>query len=143
MTTYYHKNTKTTTLDRDPVHNLERELKIRGFSRMTIESYLTYNMLFLEFSKKNPMEITNDDIRTYLESMKDKGCANSTLNVALNALKFYYKQVLKRKFFFDIKGVKKTNYLPTVLSKQEIERMLAVTTNPKHNFLISLMYSAG
>ena len=30
-----------------------------------------------------------------------------------------------------------------MLSKEEIERMLAKTTNPKHNFLISLMYSAG
>lgn len=143
MNTYYHKNTRSTTLDRDSVHNLERELKIRGFSRRTIESYLLYNRLFLEFAKKSSKEVTNDDIRSYLESMKDKGCANSTLNVALNALKFYYKGILKRGFFFDIRGAKKTEYLPTVLSKEEFERMLAVTTNPKHHFLISLMYSAG
>jgi site-specific recombinase XerD len=143
MDTFYHKNTRTTTSDRDSVHNLERELKIRGFSPRTVDSYLTYNRLFLEFSKKSPTAITNNDIRQYLESMKDKGCANSTLNVALNALKFYYKGILKRQFFFDIKGAKKTDYLPTVLSKQEIERMLLVTTNQKHNFLISLMYSAG
>jgi site-specific recombinase XerD len=143
MHTSYQKNTKTTTADRDSVHNLERELKIRGLSRRTIESYLLYNRLFLEFIKKNPTAVTNNDVRTYLESMKDKGCANSTLNVALNALKFYYSQILKRKFFFDIKGAKKTEYLPTVLSKEEIARMLEVTTNPKHHFLISLMYSSG
>ena len=143
MNTFYHKNARTTTSDRDVAHNLERELKIRGFSRRTIESYLLYNRLFLEFIKKNPTAVTNDDIRRYLESLKDRGCANSTLNVALNALKFYYRQILKRKFFFDIKGAKKSNYLPTVLSKEEIERMLAVTENPKHHFLISLMYSAG
>ena len=58
-------------------------------------------------------------------------------------MKFYYKGILKRGFFFDIKGAKKTDYLPTVLSKQEIGRMLKETTNPKHNFLICLMYSAG
>lgn len=143
MNTFYRKNTKNTTLDRDPVHNLERELKIRGFSRRTIESYLLYNRLFLEFIKKSPKEVTNEDVRKYLESIKDKGCANSTLNVALNALKFYYRQILKRKFFFDIKGAKKSNYLPVILSKEEIQRMLEVTTNPKHHFLISLMYSAG
>lgn len=143
MHTSYHKNTRTTTFDRDSMHNLERELKIRGFSRRTIDSYLTYNRLFLEFIKKSPTAVNNDDIRHYLESMKDKGCANSTLNVALNALKFYYKGILKRGFFFDIRGSKKTDYLPTVLSKQEIERMLKETANPKHNFLLSLMYSAG
>lgn len=143
MNTLYHKNTRTTTLERDSVYNLERELKIRGFSPKTIKSYLAYNRLFLEFAQKGPMEITNNDIRAYLESIKDEGCANSTLNVALNALKFYYKGILKRGFFFDIKGAKKTEYLPTVLSKQEIEKMLLETKNLKHHFLVSLMYSAG
>jgi site-specific recombinase XerD len=143
MNTYYHQNKKTTTEERDPLHNLEQELRIRGFSPRTIESYLLYNKLFLQFSEKSPKEVTNDDIRQYLISLKDKDCANSTLNVALNALKFYYREVLKRKFFFDIKGAKKSNYLPVVLSREEIERMLEKTTNPKHNFLISLMYSAG
>ncbi|EKD58553.1 MAG: phage integrase family protein [uncultured bacterium] len=89
------------------------------------------------------MEITNNDIRAYLESIKDKGCANSTLNVALNALKFYYRGILKRGFFFDIKSAKKTDYLPVILSKEEIGRMLDSTSNPKHHFLISLLYSAG
>jgi len=143
MNTYYHKNGRKTTEEREYVHNLERELKIRGFSRRTTDSYLLYNRLFLEFIKKSPREVTNDDIRRYLESIIDRGCASSTLNVALNALKFYYREILKRKFFFDIKGAKKTNYLPTILSKEEIQKMLAVTKNPKHHFLISLMYSAG
>lgn len=139
----YHRNKKTTTEERDPLHNLEQELRIRGFSPRTIESYLLYNKLFLQFSNKSCKEVTNEDIRQYLISLKDKNCANSTLNVALNALKFYYREVLRRKFFFDIKGAKKTNYLPTILSREEIERMLEKTVNPKHNFLISLMYSAG
>lgn len=143
MNTYYHTNIKTTTQERDPLYNLEQELRIRGFSPKTIKSYLLYNKLFLEFIRKSPKSVRNDDIRQYLISLKDKDCANSTLNVALNALKFYYREILKRKFFFDIKGAKRTSYLPTVLSKEEIERMLATTTNPKHNFLISLMYSAG
>ena len=143
MNTGYHKNTKTTTEEREPLKNLERELKIRGFSKRTIESYVLYNRLFLEFIKKSPKEVTNIDIRSYLECLKDRNCANSTLNVALNALKFYYRQLLKRKFFFDIKGAKKTNHLPAVLSKDEISCMLEKTTNPKHHFLISLLYSSG
>lgn len=143
MNTYYHKNKKTTTQERDPLYALEQELRIRGFSPKTIKSYVLYNKLFLQFSNKSPKTVTNDDIRQYLISLKDRDCANSTLNVALNALKFYYRQILKRKFFFDIKGAKKTSYLPVVLSKEEIERMLIKTINPKHNFLISLMYSAG
>jgi integrase/recombinase XerD len=143
MNIAYHTNTKTTIQERDPLYNLEQELRIRGFSRETIKSYVLYNKLFLEFIQKSPKSVNNDDIRQYLISLKDRDCASSTLNVALNALKFYYREILKRKFFFDIKGAKKTNYLPTILSKDEIDRMLVKTINPKHNFLISLMYSAG
>ena len=143
MGSYYHKDTKTTRQERTALYNLERELKIRGLSRRTIESYLLYNRLFLEFADKCPSEITNEDIRRYLESFVDRGCAHSTLNVALNALKFYYGQILQRKFFYGIKGAKKTGYLPIVLSKEEVARMLNLTKNPKHHFLISLMYSAG
>lgn len=143
MDTYYHRRKSTTTGERNPLNNLERELKIRGFSPKTVKSYWLYNRLFLEFVKKSPKEVSNDDIRQYLLFLKDKNCANSTLNVALNALKFYYRQILRRKFFFDIKGAKKSQYLPVVLSREEIGRMLEKTENPKHNFLISLMYSAG
>lgn len=143
MNTWYHKNAKTTTFDRDPLHSLERELKIRGFSRRTIESYMLYNKLFLKYISKSPKEVSNEDIRDYLEHLKDGGCAASTLNVALNALRFYYREILKRKFFFDIKTAKRSTYLPVVLSKDEISKMLEVTKNPKHHFLISLMYSAG
>lgn len=143
MNTDYHINKKTTIQERSPLYNLEQELRIRGFSPKTVKSYLLYNKLFLQFSQKSPKSVTNEDIRGYLISIKDRNCSSSTLNVALNALKFYYRQVLKRRFFFDIKSAKKTNYLPTILSKEEIERMLAAATNPKHNFLISLMYSAG
>lgn len=139
----YHKNKKTTIQERDPLYNLERELKIRGFSPRTIEAYLLYNKLFLQFSRKSPKTITNEDIRRYLMFLRDKNCSSSTLNVALNALKFYYRQILKRKFFYDIKCAKKTDYLPTVLSKEEIAKMLSKMANPKHNFLIALMYSAG
>ena len=135
MNVYYHKNKNTTMAARDPLNNLERELKIRGFSPRTVKSYLLQNKSFLNFIKKSPKEISNDDIRQYLLFLKNKNCTNSTLNVALNALKFYYRQILKRKFFFDIKGAKKSQYLPVILSKEEIRRMLEKTKNPKHNLI--------
>jgi site-specific recombinase XerD len=143
MATFYHGKNKTTTQERSPLYNLERELKIRGFSQKTIKSYCLYNRLFLTFIQKSPKEVKNDDIKKYLQNLKNSGAANSTLNVAINALKFYYSQILRRRFFFDIKHAKKSNYLPVVLSPEEIDKMIDAITNPKHKFLISLMYAAG
>ena len=42
-----------------------------------------------------------------------------------------------------MKRPKKNKYIPIVLSKQEINRMLEVTTNKKHHFIISLFYGTG
>jgi len=38
---------RTIRIERDPMYNLERKLKIRGFSRKTIEAYLHYKNLTL------------------------------------------------------------------------------------------------
>lgn len=71
MNTFYHNKKKTTTQERDPLYNLERELKIRGFSQKTNKSYCLYNRLFLTFIKKSPKEVKNGDIKKYLEHLKD------------------------------------------------------------------------
>lgn len=134
---------RTTRIERDPMYNLERELKIRGFSYKTIKAYLHYNIKFLNFARKSPKEISNEDIKRYLEYLADKDVSNATLNLAINALKFYYTQVLKRRFFFDIKHPKKEKRLPVVLTKDEIRKMLEATKNLKHKLLMEIMYASG
>lgn len=134
---------RTTRIERDPMYNLERELKIRGFSRKTIKAYLHYNIKFLNFARKSPKEIANEDVKRYLEYLANKQVSNATLNLAINALKFYYTQILKRRFFFDIKHPKKEKRLPVVLTKEEIRKMLEVTKNLKHKLLMEIMYASG
>ncbi len=90
---------KTTRIERDPMYNLERELKIRGFSSQTVKSYLYYNKKLLLFANKNSKNISTDDIKEYLLYLKNRKLSSSTLNSAVNAIKFYYTQILKRKFF--------------------------------------------
>jgi site-specific recombinase XerD len=134
---------RTTRIERDPMYNLERELKIRGFSFKTIKAYLHYNRKFLNFARKSTKEISNEDIKQYLEYLANKGVSNATLNLAISALKFYYTQVLKRRFFFDIKHSKKEKRLPVVLTKDEIRRMLEVIKNLKHKLLMEIMHASG
>ena len=143
MDTSYHMENRTTREKRDPFYNLERELKIRGLSRKTIKAYLLYNRIFIEWVKKSPRDVGQEDVKRYLEHLVDHGSAASTGNVAINALKFYYSQILRRKFFFDIKHAKKSKYLPTVLSKDEAKRLLACIKNAKHYCIAALLYGAG
>ncbi|MFH0891181.1 MAG: site-specific tyrosine recombinase/integron integrase [Candidatus Falkowbacteria bacterium] len=131
---------------RDPMNNFAREMRIRNFSVKTIEAYLYYNREFLRFASKFSDEINRNDIKDYLDWMYDRGKATSTVNLAINAFKLYYGAIMKRKFFVDdlvVKRPKKEKYLPVVLSKQEIARMISAMDNLKHKLMIQVLYSTG
>ncbi len=87
-------------LDVDPsvwLGELEKELATRKYSPRTIKAYIHYNEEFLKFSRKNPHEVENDDVKDYLfHLVEEKEVSASTLNIAINALKFYYGEVLKK-----------------------------------------------
>ncbi len=134
---------KTRRIERDPIFNLERELRIRGFSDKTIKSYLLYNINFLKFVKKSPKSVTTENIKKYLDHLTRRGVSNTTLNLIINALKFYYKQILRRRLFGRIKRPKKEKHLPVVLSKNEIKEILSQINNVKHKLLLGLMYASG
>ncbi len=124
------------------LENLKQELRIRNYSPKTIKSYVHQNEEFLRFCKKDPREVNTADIKNYLDYLMQSKSASSVA-VAYNALQFYYKEIWKRSFFLNIKQPKRGKYLPVVLSKEEVQKMIAETKNPKHNCIISLLYGTG
>ncbi len=124
--------------------DLRRELLSRKYSYKTIKGYLYFNRDFLNFIRKNPFEITDTDIKDYLIYIaENKQSATSTLNQAINALKFYYGSILKKKFIYEVKRPRKDKKLPTVLSKEEVTKILSSVDNVKHKAVLMLTYSAG
>lgn len=65
------------------------------------------------------------------------------MNIAINALKFYYGTILKHKFIYEIQRPKKDKKLPVVLNRDEVSRILSVVSNIKHKAILMLVYSAG
>jgi len=123
--------------------NLVVELKLRGYSKRTIESYVFHNRKFLEFIRKEPRQITQYDIKRYLlHLIENKKSKPRTVNLAVSALKFYYREFLKRNFN-KIRRMKQEKHLPLVIPKDAIKRMISATKNPKHMVLIEIMYSSG
>lgn len=136
---------KTTRSGRDPIYNLQRELIIRGFSPKTVKSYLYFNIELLKNANKYADEINTNDIKEYLLYLRNRKLANSTMNTAYNAIKFYYSKILRRKFFIgkDLVRVKKEQKIPVVLSKEEIGLILGSVNNVKHKLMLALLYSSG
>lgn len=115
----------------------------RGYSYKTIQAYQDHVRRFLERIQKPLKEISKKDIREYLEEMAEGGKAGSTLNIHLNALKFFFWACLGKKTNVNLKYSRVPNKLPVVLSKDEIRKLLDAIINEKHKFIISFMYSTG
>ena len=70
--------------------------------------------------------------------------SENTLHSRINALKFYYEQVLRRdRFFWEIPRPKKPLQLPKLLNEDELRRLFNALTNKKHKAMLFTAYSAG
>ncbi len=125
------------------IENFRREMMIRKYSNKTIQSYLYHSREILKYTGKDLKDISNEDIKNYLLSIAESGAATSTINGAINALKFFFVKILKIKFSFDIKHVKKDKKLPIVLSREEVLRIINSPVNIKHRLLLMIAYSGG
>jgi site-specific recombinase XerD len=124
--------------------DLRKEMVSRKYSPKTIKAYIYYNKDLLEFTGKGTDNIRERDIKDYLfHLVEEKKVATSTLNSAINALKFYYGTILKKNFPYEIKRPRKDKKLPVVLSKEEIAKILSIVSNIKHKSILMLVYSAG
>ena len=123
---------------------LETELKLRGFTQATQKAYMEHNSKFLNFIKKQPEQITEDDLKLYLADLiSERKQKPASVNLTISALKFFYKDLLRKDIFSNIKPPKSEKKIPTVLSKDEIKQLLDAITNDKHKLLVELLYSSG
>ena len=122
------------------------KLKIRRYSENTFRTYGSY---FKAFLKKHlqfePEQITDEQIKQHIiKTVETHNYATKTQNQIINAIKFYYEQVLgmdKKKFWLD--RPKKENKLPKVISEEDVVRLLVAANNLKHQCIIAIIYSAG
>jgi len=121
----------------------ERELKIKNYSPKTIESYLYGLRKYFSFKGSDFTELDQDSIRDFLLHCEQKHISPQSRNLFLNAIKFYYRKVVKNQHKIDVQSAKKPKSLPVVLSRNEISKILEALKNAKHKLLLSLAYGAG
>ncbi|MEI9958457.1 MAG: tyrosine-type recombinase/integrase [Ferruginibacter sp.] len=123
-----------------------QQLALKAYSSSTIRTYRNEFLQLLQLLKTKPVNnLTVADIKRYMVyAMEKEGISENTAHSRLNALKFYFEQVLAReKFFWEIPRPKKANKLPKVISEEKILEGLLSIKNNKHKTLLLLAYSAG
>ncbi|MEM7371787.1 MAG: tyrosine-type recombinase/integrase [Bacteroidota bacterium] len=129
----------------DALIQLEEQLMLKRYSPHTSKSYRSHFATFLlRYNDIHPTELTETHIRTYLMEVIADGRSESHQNQIINAIKFYYEQVLQqeRKVYY-LPRPKRPQKLPNALSEEEVRRLISVIDNLKHTCIIMMIYSAG
>ena len=121
-------------------------LHLKAYSPSTIKTYRNEFGAFLQVLNTRPAAgITPQELKRYmLYCTIELKLSENSLHSRLNALKFYYEQVLRHeKFFYEIPRPKKQLILPKVLGEKEIGRLFNALDNKKHKAILFTAYSAG
>ncbi len=126
--------------------SLQNEIKVRHYSPKTLKAYsLWAGKLRFFTNSKPPKTLTIDDVKAFLTDLAvEKKVSASSQNQAFNALLFFFRHVLGREFG-KIDGVvraKRKPYIPVVLSRDEVDRVLDNLSVP-YDLVVKLLYGCG
>jgi site-specific recombinase XerD len=125
-----------------------RELTLRGSSPRTIESYVSYVAALAKHYGQSPDRLTDEQIKAYLFGLHTKRkLSASTINVAVNALRSFYRLVLHRSLeevTHAMPRPKQPVRRPRVYSVAEVERLLVAGCRfPRDRAFLATVYAAG
>ena len=119
---------------------------MRHLSIRTEKTYVTWIRRFIFFhQKRHPREMGEAEIRAFISHLAvERGITASTQTVALSALLFLYRDVLKQElpYVSNIERARKPKRLPVVFTRDEVERILA-SLEGTHWLIAGLLYGSG
>lgn len=120
----------------------EQELMLR-FSNQTVKCYLSQFEKFKEyFSSKDIRYLSEHELKSYILFLHSIYHYSAIVH-AISAIQFYYKIITKRKRVINLPKPRKPKTLPTVLSFNEVQKMIKSTLNLKHRAIIEIMFCHG
>ncbi len=121
---------------------LEVELKISKNSNYTIKNYVKSNEQLFKHLNKQPDEITEDDVKSYVAEKLNDSSASSII-LFLSAIKYAFSSILKKDLTSTIKRPKRDKKIPVVLTKQEAKKLINILDTEKSRLMVSMMYACG
>lgn len=124
---------------------MEREMVLRRLALRTRQSYAEAVVALAKHYRRSPDLLSEREIQDYLlYLMEERKLALSSCRVALHGLRFFYHETLRREDLdFDLPRARAPQKLPEILSREEVERLLAAAKLYKHRVLLMTTYGAG
>jgi len=124
---------------------LVRILRAQHYAIRTESAYRDWVRRFLLFANKSPDDLDSADAAAFLSHLAlERRVSHNTQRLALNALSFFFKHVLERELTVadGFRPARPARRLPVVLSREEIERLLAALEGTAR-LMAGLLYGTG
>jgi site-specific recombinase XerD len=121
------------------------ELQRRNYSESTIRGYLRAVQQFAVHFGKSPDKLGPDDLRSYQAYLlTERKLAVGSVVARVAALRFFFVRTLKRREFREeLPYPKSHRRLPTVLSPEEVARLIDAAGNLMQRALLMTLYGTG
>ena len=121
------------------------ELQRRNYSHRTAKTYVRIVRDFAEYFHQPPDKLGPEQIRQYQAHLfQAKKLAPATVSQYVSALRFLFVKTLRRHFLAEyIPFPKSRKRLPTVLSPEEVTRLIDAACNLYHRTLLMTLYSTA
>jgi integron integrase len=127
------------------VERVRDAIRIKQYSYRTEETYLDWARRYILFhNKRHPREMGAPEIQAFLAHLVgERKVGASTQNQALSAILFLYREVIHKEIEpILLSSAKRPDRLPTVLTQQEVLRVIN-HLGGTHKLMAQLLYGSG
>ena len=121
------------------------ELQRRNYAKTTIDAYLHAVEQFAQHFKRSPDRLTLDHLRTYQTYLlRDRKLGPRTVRLHVAALRFFFVKTLRRRYSLDDTPYPKApRRLPTILTIEEVSRLIEAARTLTDRTMLMVLYSTG
>ena len=121
------------------------ELQRRNYAANTIHAYLRSVEHFSRHFKRSPDQLTRDHLREYQAYLlNDQKLQPRTVKLRVSALRFFFVKTLKRRYLLeDMPYPKVPRRLPTILTVEEVTRLIDAARTLTDRTMLMVLYSTG
>ena len=121
------------------------ELQRRNYSPTTIRYYLRVVENFARYFGKRPDRLTQENIREYqVYLLQERKLQAGTVGLHIAALRFFFVKTLRRPYLqLDLPSPKRPKRLPTILSQDEVARLIESANNLLDYAMLMTLYATG
>jgi len=121
---------------------MREAMALRGFAARTQKAYLGWMRRLVKQSRRPADELEEADLRSFLIRLTDAKRSSSSLNRAISAFTFFYRDVVPRDW--RLASYQRTpQRLPVTLSSDEVRRLLDAAPTLRDRAIMEVAYAGG